>query len=198
MPAYLIVFVSRPELESSPLLSIIDSDTALKIESLPLTQGTHTCGLWAPQVLGTFIAEHDTGRQVCDSAFASPEAAERTASQLAAVAAAGAFEGWLINLEVPLSPKLVPHILSFLRCPLPTPNYPAGVDAERAHPATLPIWIDSLTFLQLQSASKQAELLSGSTKQNVLLSMHASTDCSSARTKRCGRGPHPRLVNQCS
>lgn len=75
------------------------------------------------QVLGTFIAEHDVGADVCKRAFATPETAYQTAAQLAAVAAAGGFEGWLINLEVELEASFVPNIIFFLTCALiPDPS----------------------------------------------------------------------------
>jgi len=89
------------------------------------------------QVLGTFIAEHEEGRQACERAFASTEAAEHTAKQLASVAELGGFEGWLINIEVALPAELTPHMLTFLRC---------LTSAMRdQNPSSAVLWYDAVT-----------------------------------------------------
>ncbi len=67
------------------------------------------------QVLGTFITEWDKGAEYCCQMFGSPEAAERTAVQLAAIAQAYGFDGWLINIENKLEREHVPNMLHFLR-----------------------------------------------------------------------------------
>lgn len=86
------------------------------------------------QVLGTFIAEHEEGRQACERAFASTEAAEHTAKQLASVAELGGFEGWLINIEVALPAELTPHMLTFLRFTLPSKLTPPPLPFLRILP----------------------------------------------------------------
>ena len=53
---------------------------------------------------------------MCRELFGSEAAALRAAAQLAALAAARAFEGWLVNIENDLPLDCVPHVLTFLRC----------------------------------------------------------------------------------
>ena len=70
------------------------------------------------QVLGTLITEWEAGAAACRQLFGSRAAALRAAAQLAAMAAARGFEGWLVNIENDLPPNCVPHVLAFLRCSL--------------------------------------------------------------------------------
>ena len=53
-------------------------------------------------VLGTFITEWNSGRQLCREIFSSSVSALKFASQLGAMARAYKFEGWLVNIENPL------------------------------------------------------------------------------------------------
>ena len=72
--------------------------------------------LWCSvQVLGTFITEWEGGAEACRRLFGTPADAEAAARQLAAVAAAHGFEGWVINIENEVSPGHVPNLLHFLR-----------------------------------------------------------------------------------
>jgi mannosyl-glycoprotein endo-beta-N-acetylglucosaminidase len=67
-------------------------------------------------VLGTFITEWNSGRQLCREIFSTSSSALRFASQLGAIARAYKFEGWLVNIENPLdSDSAVRHVLEFLR-----------------------------------------------------------------------------------
>ena len=67
------------------------------------------------QVLGTLITEWEAGAAVCRQLFGSKAAALRAAAQLAAMAAAANFDGWLVNIENDLPLDCVPHVLDFLR-----------------------------------------------------------------------------------
>ena len=70
---------------------------------------------FACQVLGTLITEWDAGAAACRRLFGSQAAALQAAAQLAALAAAHGFEGWLVNIENDLPPDCVTHVLTFLR-----------------------------------------------------------------------------------
>ena len=83
-----------------------------------LSFSLYTYSNWAPvlQVVGTFIAEWGKdGKQTCIQAFASQQAAECCAAQLAGIAAHHGFEGWLVNIESELPVDLIPNVLIFLR-----------------------------------------------------------------------------------
>lgn len=70
------------------------------------------------QVLGTFITEFGQGRQRCNRLFSSNASAEAVADQLVAVAAHYGFEGWLVNIENPLTLEQVAvmkHFVGYLR-----------------------------------------------------------------------------------
>ncbi|KAG2497145.1 hypothetical protein HYH03_004736 [Edaphochlamys debaryana] len=90
------------------------------------------------RVLGTFITEWEEGRSRCERLFASPAAARTAADQLAALAAHGGFEGWLVNIENGLDPALVPnvtHFVAHLRARM----------AAAVGPQALVIWYDAMT-----------------------------------------------------
>jgi mannosyl-glycoprotein endo-beta-N-acetylglucosaminidase len=74
------------------------------------------------QVLGTLITEWDAGAEACLQLFGSPAAATQAARQLAAVAVARGFDGWLVNIENELRPEHVAHVLTFLRRAGPYPG----------------------------------------------------------------------------
>lgn len=58
-------------------------------------------------MLGTFITEFGPGKQRCSRLFASTASAEAVAEQLVRLALHHGFEGWLVNIENPLTPEQV-------------------------------------------------------------------------------------------
>lgn len=66
-------------------------------------------------MLGTLITEWEQGATYCRQLFGSPAAAEQTACQLAAIAWAYGFDGWVVNIENELLPAHVPHVIHCLR-----------------------------------------------------------------------------------
>ena len=76
------------------------------------------------QVLGTLITEWDAGAAACRRLFGSQAAALHAAAQLAALANAHGFEGWLVNIENDLPRACVPHVLTFLGCGLAKHSQP--------------------------------------------------------------------------
>jgi endo-beta-N-acetylglucosaminidase D len=67
-------------------------------------------------VLGTLITEWEGGEAACKALFANEVAAGHAAAQLARIADAYGFDGWLVNIENALPVDLVPNVLHFLRC----------------------------------------------------------------------------------
>ena len=67
------------------------------------------------QVLGTLITEWAIGAVKCLELFATKGFAEQFASQLSRIMDHYGFDGWLINIENPVLPLLLPNILHFLR-----------------------------------------------------------------------------------
>jgi hypothetical protein len=62
-------------------------------------------------ILGTLITEHVTGEFANRKILESPQ---KSALSLAAMCAQYAFDGWLINIESPLPPHLIPRMAEFL------------------------------------------------------------------------------------
>lgn len=68
--------------------------------------------VWSGQVLGTmYRPTHDD----CSDMFSSPEAATRTAQQLADIAAYLRFDGWFIEVERDVDVSMVGNLQLFLR-----------------------------------------------------------------------------------
>ncbi|KAG2723976.1 hypothetical protein I3760_02G196100 [Carya illinoinensis] len=66
------------------------------------------------KVLGTFIAEWDEGRVICDRLLSTKESAHLYAERLAELADSLGFDGWLINIEVRLDIKQIPILKEFV------------------------------------------------------------------------------------
>eukprot|EP00062_Callorhinchus_milii_P004432 gi/632943671/ref/XP_007887073.1/ PREDICTED: cytosolic endo-beta-N-acetylglucosaminidase-like [Callorhinchus milii] len=92
------------------------------------TNAAHRHGV---SVLGTFITEWKGGAQTCEDFLQSEEKFQLVADKLALIARASGFDGWLINIENPLSN--VPAFLRYLRCQM-----------QQAVPDSLVIWYDSV------------------------------------------------------
>ena len=67
------------------------------------------------QVLGTLITEWAAGALICIEMLALEAIAQRLANQLCRIMVHYAFDGWLINIENPVVPLLLPNLLHFLR-----------------------------------------------------------------------------------
>ncbi|XP_059684389.1 cytosolic endo-beta-N-acetylglucosaminidase [Gavia stellata] len=98
------------------------------------TNAAHRNGV---PVLGTFITEWTDGEKLCEAFLASGEEAYRAVSeQLARIAQHYRFDGWLVNMENPLSAAAVGNLPPFLR------HLTAQVHS--AVPGGLVIWYDSV------------------------------------------------------
>ncbi|MCL7046274.1 hypothetical protein MKW94_021153, partial [Papaver nudicaule] len=95
----------------------------------------HTHGV---QVLGTFIAEWDEGKLVCNELLATKESAQMYAERLSKLAVALGFDGWLINIEVKLDVKQIPNMKEFVNHLIKT--------MHSSMPGSLVIWYDSVTI----------------------------------------------------
>ncbi|XP_071620699.1 cytosolic endo-beta-N-acetylglucosaminidase [Heliangelus exortis] len=110
------------------------------------TNAAHRNGV---PMLGTFITEWMDGGKLCEAFLASGEEAYSAVSQqLARIAQHYRFDGWLINIENPLSAAAVQNLPHFLR------HLTAQV--HHAVPGGLVIWYDSV--LQNGSLTWQNEL----------------------------------------
>ena len=97
-------------------------------------------------VLGTFITEWSEGVDECSNFLNSEANVAHVASQLANIAMYYNFDGWLVNIENPVSPRGVEHLLHFLSLLTAT--------MHSLHPASHVLWYDSVTVqgkLQWQS-----------------------------------------------
>ncbi|MCL7043403.1 hypothetical protein MKW94_019701 [Papaver nudicaule] len=95
----------------------------------------HTHGV---KVLGTFIAEWDEGKLVCNELLATKESAQMYAERLSELAVALGFDGWLINIEVKLDVKQIPNMKEFVDHLTKT--------MHTSMPGSLVIWYDSVTI----------------------------------------------------
>ncbi|OAY73406.1 Cytosolic endo-beta-N-acetylglucosaminidase 2 [Ananas comosus] len=98
------------------------------------TNAAHTHGV---KVLGTFLAEWDAGKVVCETLLATKSAARMYAERLAELASALGFDGWLINLEVNLDSQLIDNLKEFLHHLTET--------MHSYVPGSLVIWYDAVT-----------------------------------------------------
>ncbi|KAI3986902.1 hypothetical protein MKX01_014603 [Papaver californicum] len=94
----------------------------------------HTHGV---KVLGTFIAEWDEGKLVCNELLATKQSAKMYAERLSELAVALGFDGWLINIEVQLDVKQIPNMKEFVNHLTKT--------MHSSMPGSLVIWYDSVT-----------------------------------------------------
>lgn len=87
------------------------------------------------KVLGTFITEWDPGSKILEEVRSS-QAVQKVAAQLASVAAAHGFDGWLINIESALGEDCGPFLEDLL----------SAITAEnhRAVPGSVVLWYDSI------------------------------------------------------
>lgn len=108
-PAEICCLVCLPSAGILALATILQY-AALLCHILPCPSSC--CG---PQVLGTLITEWEQGAANCRQLFGSLAAAEHTATQLAAIAQAYGFDGWVINIENAVDPQHVPNLIHFLR-----------------------------------------------------------------------------------
>ncbi|RZC91856.1 hypothetical protein C5167_021567 [Papaver somniferum] len=95
----------------------------------------HTHGV---KVLGTFIAEWDEGKLVCNELLVTKESARMYAERLSELAVALGFDGWLINIEVKLDVKQIPNMKEFVNHLTKT--------MHSSMPGSLVIWYDSVTI----------------------------------------------------
>ncbi|KAH8036741.1 hypothetical protein HPB51_004255 [Rhipicephalus microplus] len=87
------------------------------------------------KVLGTFIVEADPGTKVLNE-IREGKLTSKVASQLALVAAAHNFDGWLINIESKMDDSSGPFLKEFLEA--------ITSETHRAVPGSLVIWYDSI------------------------------------------------------
>ncbi|KAG2723979.1 hypothetical protein I3843_02G172600 [Carya illinoinensis] len=90
------------------------------------------------KVLGTFIAEWDEGRVICDRLLSTKESAHLYAERLAELADSLGFDGWLINIEVRLDIKQIPILKEFISH--------LNETMHSLVPGSLVIWYDSVTI----------------------------------------------------
>ncbi|KAK9806678.1 hypothetical protein WJX73_007371 [Symbiochloris irregularis] len=88
-------------------------------------------------VLGTFITEWAAGALKCLDLLATHSRAEQYALQLSKLMAHYAFDGWLINIENPVLPLLLPNLQHFLRV--------LTAACKAANPNSQVIWYDAVT-----------------------------------------------------
>lgn len=87
------------------------------------------------KVLGTFIVEAEPGTKILNE-IKEANLTSKVASQLALVAAAYKFDGWLINIESKMDNSSGPFLKEFLEA--------VTAETHRAVPGSLVIWYDSV------------------------------------------------------
>lgn len=105
--------------------------------TLPTTGWINAAHVHGVKVLGTLITEGEGGRSACEAMFASHAAAQLAAERLAELAVSHGFEGWLLNIENPLTrrqARVALHFTAYLR---------ALVEARV--PGGTVIWYDAVT-----------------------------------------------------
>ncbi|XP_065301579.1 cytosolic endo-beta-N-acetylglucosaminidase-like [Dermacentor albipictus] len=87
------------------------------------------------KVLGTFIVEAEPGTKILNE-IREGNLSSKVASQLALIAAAYKFDGWLINIESEMDKSCGPFLKEFLKA--------VTLETHRAVPGSLVIWYDSV------------------------------------------------------
>ncbi|XP_020585786.1 cytosolic endo-beta-N-acetylglucosaminidase 1-like [Phalaenopsis equestris] len=95
----------------------------------------HTHGV---KVLGTFLTEWEKGREICKTFLSTTESAITYAERLVELADRLGFDGWLLNIEVPLHPRQIPILKQFIDHLTQT--------MHRVVPGSLVIWYDCVTI----------------------------------------------------
>ncbi|XP_041000722.1 cytosolic endo-beta-N-acetylglucosaminidase 1 isoform X2 [Juglans microcarpa x Juglans regia] len=90
------------------------------------------------KVLGTFMAEWDEGRVICDRLLSTKESAHLYAERLAELADSLGFDGWLMNIEVKLDIEQIPLLKEFVSH--------LNETMHSLVPGSLVIWYDSVTI----------------------------------------------------
>ncbi|KAK2112210.1 hypothetical protein P7K49_011957 [Saguinus oedipus] len=110
------------------------SHHAVTIPPVGWTNAAHRQGVC---VLGTFITEWNEGARLCESFLAGDERSyQAVANQLVQIAQFFRFDGWLINIENPLSLAAVGNMSPFLRY--------LTMQLHRQVPGGLVLWYDSV------------------------------------------------------
>ncbi|XP_061080707.1 LOW QUALITY PROTEIN: cytosolic endo-beta-N-acetylglucosaminidase [Conger conger] len=109
------------------------SHSMVTIPPVVWTNAAHKHGVL---VLGTFITEWTDGGQMCELILAGEESYRTAADRLVQIAHCYGFDGWLVNIENPLSATAVKNTPPFLR-------YLTDQMHERV-PRSLVLWYDSV------------------------------------------------------
>nr|XP_006635444.2 PREDICTED: cytosolic endo-beta-N-acetylglucosaminidase isoform X1 [Lepisosteus oculatus] len=83
--------------------------------TIPPVSWTNAAHKHGVSVLGTFITEWDDGSKICETFLAGEEPYRSVADKLVQIAHHYGFDGWLINIENPLSETAVKNTPAFLR-----------------------------------------------------------------------------------
>ncbi|WCJ19945.1 Cytosolic endo-beta-N-acetylglucosaminidase 1 [Euphorbia peplus] len=89
------------------------------------------------KVLGTFLAEWEEGRKICNKLLETEESARKYAERLAELAMALGFDGWLINMEINLDVGQIANLKEFV-------SHLTKI-MHLSLPGSLVIWYDAIT-----------------------------------------------------
>ena len=98
------------------------------------TNAGHSNGV---PVLGTFITEWDSGKEICEGFLETESVRHRLVRKLVRIANYYRFDGWLINIENDISMENVPNLVAFVK--------ELTEAMAVSSPFSLVIWYDSVT-----------------------------------------------------
>lgn len=91
------------------------------------------------QVLGTIITEWDTGQEMLEEILADNEKLNKFVNVCVKIAAIHGFHGWLLNIENPVQPELIPSLLKLVE------TLTGAIKRELGGRGTV-LWYDSVTI----------------------------------------------------
>ena len=86
---------------------------------------------------GTLITEHSTGRSFLESVLSDDDKIRNLGSSLASLMSVFAFDGWLLNIENEIEPRLVPKLVAFVKI--------LTEECKKVRKRSKVIWYDAVT-----------------------------------------------------